>query len=118
MPKKSVGTGTKDSSNFELEGLRKQIKDLQSEIAKLKNRGDHEIIVDGEHYHINYNAMLDYFDRAASGSMRQNQFMGPQGSWQALAKILGLIKDDTDSEQYHAGNEKARQLLLKYRGAN
>jgi len=100
--------------------LQKEITALKKENAALKKsgRGDHEIIVDGEHYHINYNAMLDYFDRAASGSMRQNQFMGPQGSWQALAKILGFVTDEKDSKQYHDGNEKARQLLLQFRGAN
>jgi len=100
--------------------LQKEITALKKENAALKKsgRGDHEIIHDGESYFINFEEMLKYFDLAANQSMRQNQFMGPQGSWQALAKILGLIKDDTDSEQYHAGNEKARQLLLKYRGAN
>jgi len=107
-----------DSAKLELEGLEKEVSKLKKEIAELKKRGDHEIIIDGVSYFINFNEMLRYFDAAASGGIRQNQFVGAQGSHYALAKILGLLENEKDSEEYHAGKEKARTLLLKYRGAN
>jgi len=98
----------------ENEALKKEVAALKA----IKSRGDHEIIVDGTTYRINFNEMLKYFDLAASYSGKQPQYMGPQGTWSALARILGLITDEKDSEAYHAGNEKARTLLLQFRGAH
>ena len=108
----------------EVEALKKKVKELEAENKELlilktpPTRGDHEIIVDGEHYFINYPEMVKFFDAVASGGIRQPQYYGAQGAWFALAKILGFIKNEKDSEEYHAGIEKARQILLKFRGAN
>ncbi len=108
----------------EVETLKKKIKELEAENRELlilktpATRGDHEIIVGNEHFFINYPEMVKFFDAVASGGIRQPQYFGSQGAWYALAKILSFVGDEKDSEAYHAGIEKARQILLKFRGAN
>jgi len=102
----------------ENEALKKKIKELEAEnkellIAKTpKTRGDHEIIFNGEHYFINFNELLDFFDKTARGSIRQPGLYGAVGAHNALAKILSL----GDGDEFHEGVEKARQLILKYAG--
>jgi len=103
-----------NSVKLELEGLEKENAKLKKEVAELKKRGDHEIIVDGEHYFVNFKELLDTFDHIARGSIRQPGLHGAVGAHNSVAKILSLGEGD----KFHEGVQRAQQLLLKYAGGN
>ena len=92
----------------ENEALKKKVAALE----QIKSRGDHEIIVDGVTFRVNFAELMTWFDNIARGSIRQPGLYGAVGAHNAVAKILSL----GEGEQFHEGVEKARQLLLCYAG--
>jgi len=94
----------------------KKIKELEAEnkallVAKTPpTRGDHEIIHNGVHYHLNFNELIQLMDGLARQSRYSARYLGASQAQLALAKILGIHSPED------SGQEQARQLILKYAG--